>query len=106
MKPCLKADVMAMIVDHVGQVATGTNEIQNEFVKKCPRELGEDYTKCKTICQQESHAEIAAIKKAKERGLILEGSKLYLTGHNKPCYNCRKACEKEGITIITMGDVS
>ena len=104
MKPCLKREVCAVIIDQDGKIAVGQNLIQNDTVRKCPRVGNEGYEKCLSICNQVGHAETEAIKVAKKRNMKLNGAILYLTGHFYACYNCREACKKEGIKIIILGD--
>lgn len=101
---CFKRQVMAVIIDKNGNIASGENRISNRAVNQCPRDKGEDYEKCKSICNQEGHAEIMAIKQAKKRGLDLNESFLYLIGHHRICDNCNSECNKENINIVIIGE--
>jgi len=71
-------------------------------VMECPRLPGEGYEKCDSICGITAHAEINAIKMAKSFGMDLKEATLYLTGHEKPCYDCKCACDAEGMHIIVL----
>ena len=104
-KPCFKREVCAVIMDRNGKIAVGENRIYNDDVDICPRLKGENYEKCTSVCKQKGHAEIMAIKDAKDKELELEGSILYLMGHYRICDNCESACKEVGINnIIILGD--
>ena len=99
--PCLKQTVKALIVSNNGEEVFGSNHINNK-VKECPRvtegcQTGEGYHLCKEVCNQSSHAEVDAIKNAKEKGVNLQGATLYLSGHTYCCMNCLENMKNAGI---------
>jgi len=65
----------------------------------CPREEGEGYLKCKTICEQESHAEIDALQKA---GNKAKGSTIVVVGHDHCCKNCLDAMQVAGVAEVII----
>lgn len=99
--PCVKQTVKALIVSVSGQSALGSNAINN-VVNDCPRvekgcKTGEGYELCKSVCNQNEHAEVTAIQNAKKMNIDLKGAKLYLTGHTYFCDNCTNAMREAGI---------
>ncbi len=64
---------------------------------ECPREEGEGYDKCKTVCFQIGHAEEVALLHALHDGAHLEGATATI-GHERICDNCKKLLETHGIT--------
>jgi hypothetical protein len=98
--PCKKKTVIAIILAPNGDYVVGDNFIENVHVTECPRLNGEGYEKCKSVCQQEDHAEIMAIKKAKERMFDLDKCKIILANKKKMCSNCLREVKKEGLEII------
>jgi DNA mismatch endonuclease (patch repair protein) len=94
-KKCAGRDVLAIIAKD-GKFYTGTNWCRNPQ-KKCPRLPGEDYSKCKSICKQDGHAETDAIKAAKGNA---RGGIMYLIGHDHCCDPCLEAMEKAGVEIV------
>ncbi len=99
--PCLKAQVTATLVALDGSVFVGTNGI-GRVVDACPR-LGMPsfvgYAPCKEVCQQESHAEVSAIRLAGDKA---EGATLYLEGHHAPCPDCLAAANAAGVARILI----
>lgn len=102
MNHCFKREVCAILIDKNGKIAVGQNLISNSEVSECPREKGENYEKCISICRQEGHAETMVIQNALERNMELKGSILYLIGHNRICDNCQAGCDKHGINVIIV----
>lgn len=96
--PCAKTQVMCLIVGKSGRGYVGTNSCENPQVK-CPREIGEGYEKCRTICRQIGHAEITALIAAGEDAM---GGRAYLWGHDHFCANCQKALFAAGILAISV----
>lgn len=97
---CLKQNVLATLITQDGDVFVGTNRCENPQ-KVCPREeqgmkSGEGYHLCKEICQQNSHAEVDAIRQAGEKA---RGGIIYLTGHLYACDNCQEAADNNDIEI-------
>jgi deoxycytidylate deaminase len=68
----------------------------------CPREIGEGYEKCKTICGQAGHAETEALRKAKESNINLRGATAYLRGHYWMCEPCGAALREAGVSFVTI----
>lgn len=97
--PCAKAQVKCTLVTRSGARFVGTNECFNAQ-PKCPREPGEDYTKCRTICQQLGHAETVALVIA---GTRAKGAHAYIEGHNHACKNCQIAMSHAGVAAFTLG---
>lgn len=96
---CAKRWVGCYILTPDKQLVSGDNHC-NKPQKECPREPGEDYTKCKTICDQPYHAEVAAIENAKKRGIDLTGATATIVGHDWVCKPCARALMAAGIRSI------
>ena len=79
-----------------GLVGVGEN-ICKRPQQYCPREDGEDYTKCKTICQQYGHAEVMALEMAKE---LAQSSTAVIDGHHYVCEHCDAAMTMAGIAKV------
>jgi deoxycytidylate deaminase len=99
--PCAKRRVTCLIVNHHEEHAFGENDCANPQ-KKCPRKPGEDYTKCKTICQQSGHAEIQALAAAKEAGMSVKDATAHIDGHYWICEPCGKALREAGVRAVHM----
>lgn len=105
--PCAKRQVECTVytrdtgIEPELRSETGTNDCDNPQ-QTCPRLPGEGYEKCRTICQQTGHAEIEALRKAKERGLDLSGGSAYIFGHNWICNSCGQALVDAGIKEIHL----
>jgi deoxycytidylate deaminase len=100
--PCAKQRVIATIVAPDGRRFVGENDCANPQ-EICPRgnmPTGVGYHLCKEICQQGSHAEIAALAAA---GEAARGGQLYLQGHTYACKPCIDACLRAGIVEIHIG---
>ena len=68
----------------------------------CPRHENEDYTKCKTICNQKGHAEINVLNQALDDKRT-KGSLIILMGHTYCCNNCLDEMKKAGVqNVIVM----
>jgi len=94
-RKCAKRHVIA-IIERKGNFYVGSDWCHNPQ-EKCPRLPGEDYTKCKTICDQDGHAELDAIKNAKGD---TKGGIMYLIGHDHCCDPCLAAMKKAGIETV------
>lgn len=97
---CVKQVVIAVIENH-GKVYVGTNHCLNAQ-NICPRkgmETGSGYELCKSICKQENHAEINAIKNANGDA---KGGTLYLIGHTYCCDKCLKEIKKAKIKKVII----
>lgn len=98
---CAKKVVSCIIETPDGRVFYGRNDCENPQ-KECPRNNGEGYEKCKTICQQVGHAEEIAIKNAK--GHDLTGAKATLYGIGFYCKECQKSLFTSGVKYLTLGE--
>lgn len=98
--PCAKgAPVVCTIIGLNGVRYVGTNYCNNAQ-PACPRLPGEDYTKCKTICQQEGHAEEVALALAGENA---RGGHAYVEGHSYACRQCQEALFGAGVVALSVG---
>ena len=96
---CAKQIVTCKIITKDGHEFIGENSCASPQ-SACPRMPGENYEKCKSICKQDSHAEIAAIKKASGRDL--KEAIAELRGHYYSCKDCAIALKIAGIEILTV----
>jgi deoxycytidylate deaminase len=97
---CAKLRVVCDIITQQG-TARGTNDV-NRPQAVCPREPGEGYEKCASICDQPGHAETEAILAAKANGWDLRGAAVYLYGHNYVCPSCGSALAAENVAVICV----
>lgn len=98
--PCAKRTVRCAI--YTADVAyLGSNECANPQ-PACPREPGEGYAKCKSVCQQGAHAEIQALERAQAAGADLKGSIAYVVGHHYICEACGIALRDAGVESVTI----
>lgn len=118
MGPCAKQVVNCAIIapslfdNSMVVLAEGTNACKNPQ-DVCPRAPGEDYTKCKTVCDQQGHAELQALaefnqvsdayigrilKRYVERG----GVRAVITGHTYACRECQEALYAAGVKWISV----
>lgn len=98
---CAKVVVQCFIITRDNQVFEGTNCCDNPQ-EQCPRLPGEDYTKCREICRQPSHAEVAAVNSAKEAGADLRGAHAELRGLHYVCKPCATVLKDAGIATILI----
>lgn len=96
---CAKLVVRCTLVTPVGVRFVGENWCANPQ-PTCPREPGEGYDKCKSVCQQYGHAEEVALLLA---GCAASGSHAYVEGHDHACRNCQKALFGAGVAALTIG---
>lgn len=96
--PCAKATVRCTLVTEDGSRIVGENWCANPQAA-CPRLPGEDYTKCKTVCQQEGHAEQVAVRLAEGWA---RGSHAYLEGHTYACRECQEALFGAGVVALSI----
>lgn len=97
--PCAKTVVRCTIVSVRGKRYVGENWCANPQ-STCPRKLGEDYTKCKTICRQPGHAEEDALRVA---GGQARGARAYLEGITYACRSCQEQLYDAGVESIHRG---
>lgn len=102
MGPCAKKRVTCEITTADGRVFTGENSCRKPQ-SVCPREgdmVRDDFEKCRLICDQPFHAEVAAISEALRMGADLKGA-VARVQHHRVCPNCATLMERYGITWIT-----
>lgn len=97
--PCAKATVRLTLVAADGERIVGSNYCRNPQAT-CPREPGEGYEKCATICDQVGHAEVVAVALAGDRA---RGARAYLEGHTYACMTCQHAMFGAGVVSFTVG---
>lgn len=98
---CAKRTVVCYLRCHSGRLVIGSNNCLNPQVK-CPRVEGDDYSKCKDVCQQQGHAEIQALNEAKRYEKNLQGCVATLVGHTYACRPCQEALFAEGILLTVQ----
>lgn len=91
--PCAKQRVVCDIEGGDGTLYQGENACENPQ-SVCPRAPGEDYTKCQTVCRQQGHAEIQALRAAGENA---RGGMASLIGHYYVCEPCARAMKAAGV---------
>ena len=96
---CAKAIIRCTIIAEDGSHFVGENWCANPQ-EICPRQLGEGYQKCKSICEQEGHAEEVAVGLAGDKAY---GSRVYLEGHTYACMNCQHALFNAGVKSFSIG---
>jgi deoxycytidylate deaminase len=98
--PCAKRRVVCTIHDGTFS-ATGENDCANPQAT-CPRLPGEGYEKCKTVCQQDGHAEMMALAAAKHMDLKGKFSWARITGHHWICNACGEAMRDAGVNVVQL----
>jgi hypothetical protein len=94
--PCAKVRVFCTITAVDGERFVGENHCA--FPQRvCPRTLGEDYTKCATICHQVGHAEIVALGLAGEKA---QGARAVFRNHTYACQKCQEALFAAGVLSV------
>ena len=97
--PCAKQRVRCKITCLDGGVVTGENYCLTPQTK-CPREPGEGYEKCKSICNQLGHAEQVAACYADT--YKMGGASAELSGHTYFCMDCQHALFKVGVKWLSI----
>lgn len=97
--PCAKTTVTCTLVTPSGEHIVGTNYCRNAQ-PACPRLRGEDYEKCRTVCDQAGHAEIVAVALAGEKA---RGARAYLQGHTYACQSCQEALFAASVISLSVG---
>lgn len=98
--PCAKRKVECIIYQPTNcKLYVGENWCRNPQTT-CPREEGEGYEKCKTICGQDNHAEEDAIRVA---GDDCVGAQAYLCGNSYYCRDCQEALYAAGVEALHLG---
>lgn len=97
---CAKREVTCFLYDKDGRpVGEGCNDVLNPQ-PTCPREPGEDYTKCWTICRQPAHAEVAALVDAARFGFDVRNGSAWIQGHDHACPECLRLLSEAGINDV------
>lgn len=101
--PCAKRRVQCLIYPIGMAPIYGENDCANPQTT-CPRLPGEGYEKCKTVCQQDGHAELVALRKAKlgDAGSSLWGASAHIRGHHWLCEPCGLALKEAGISKVIL----
>ncbi|MEN9316084.1 MAG: hypothetical protein RIS35_2477 [Pseudomonadota bacterium] len=93
---CAKKRVVVYLYSKDGRVFVGENDCANPQ-PVCPREPGEGYDKCRTICRQTGHAETNALHQA---GDAARGATALLVGHHHYCRECQRALFDAGVSSL------
>lgn len=102
---CAKKIVVCKIVLTNGTEFIGTNDCFNPQFQ-CPRFPGDNYSKCRSICNQLGHAEQVALYKAIGAFTyweeVLKGAKAYIKGISWVCRQCQEVLYQHGIESISI----
>jgi deoxycytidylate deaminase len=93
--PCAKRRMQAVLTGASGRVYAAENVCLNPQ-PVCPREPGEGYDKCKSVCQQIGHGEAQVIAAAASDA---RGGRLVIS-HWYACPSCEVLCRAVGIQHI------
>ena len=85
---CAKRQVRCTIFTRTGFPFIGTNACANPQ-EVCPREPGEGYEKCRSVCRQYGHAESEAVRRLWEAGYDAVGGSAFIEGHDHACDSCK-----------------
>jgi DNA (cytosine-5)-methyltransferase 1 len=99
---CRKRVVRATVLTKNGKYFVATNHIRVD-PGICPRSTvptGEGYDLCSSVCGQEHHAEVRALRLA---GKSAKGATLYVEGHTYACEACLDAARRAGIAELVIG---
>lgn len=94
--PCAKRVVTCVILSYDNIEFVGTNYCENPQ-EVCPREPGEGYEKCKSICKQVGHAEEVALKEA---GKNAKYGIAYID-HEHYCRDCQHKLFDAGVLYLS-----
>ncbi len=94
---CAKTRVRVTLTHPDGREWVGANWCAKPQAT-CPREPGEGYEKCKTVCGQFGHAELDALRLAGPDAL---GTTATLEGHSYYCQSCQEALFAAGVVALT-----
>lgn len=96
--PCARRTVRCTLVTPDGKHVVGENWCKNPQ-PTCPREKGEDYAKCISVCEQMGHAEVVAVQSA---GELARGARAYIEGHTYACRECQETLFNAGVASMTI----
>lgn len=96
---CAKRQVTCYIVTTTGETFVGRNTCR-EPQNVCPRDPGEGYEKCVSICKQIGHAEEVVLNMAREKA---KGATAYLENHSWYCRNCQEKLFAAGVVALKLG---
>lgn len=99
--PCAKQRVVCWIHGADQYTACGENLCENPQ-PVCPREPGEGYEKCQTVCRQVGHAEVQALENARRIGMNLRGAVAVVQGHTYACQGCQEELYEAGVAYIRV----
>jgi len=106
MGPCAKARVTCVINLKDGRQIVGENITLNPQ-SKCPRQSGEGYHKCYSVCSQLGHAEDVALRQFRLAGYCPgDVQSIRVFGHARPCDSCRAMLDQLGLLAITTFDAT
>lgn len=93
---CAKKQVFCHIYTENGETFIGENWCRTPQLF-CPREHGEGLEKCKTICNQDNHAEVDALLKAGDKA---KNATAIVSGITWCCRDCQEKMVEAGIRYI------
>lgn len=94
---CAKVKVTALVIGRSGKWYDGENTCANPQ-EVCPRQEGEGYEKCRSVCGQHHHAEVQALAAAGDDAC----GGIILVNHHHCCVDCQRACDAAGISQIVL----
>lgn len=101
---CVKRPVSAVVTLKDGRVLIGGNFCTNQQ-PTCPRQPGEGYEKCYTVCGQIGHAEQVAIRLIIAEQLTGPPASTIASvdvyGHHGPCDACKRMLATFGLDKLT-----
>lgn len=102
---CIKQPTAAVIVKRGKIIGRGVNA--GEKVEVCPRVIrncptGTGYEFCKTVCKQEGHCEVMAIRDTLNKGSDPKGASMYLDGHWWVCEPCWDEIIRVGVSQVFL----
>lgn len=100
---CAKRRVICVLSDDLGGVCSGEN-LCDRPQPACPREPGEGYEKCGSICLQMGHAEVQALATWQARFLGRPPTHALIRGHDRVCDNCLRLLESAGVKHVSFGE--
>jgi hypothetical protein len=96
---CARVTVVCVLALADGTIAVGSNACATP-VATCPRLPGEGYEKCRSICGQQGHAEVQALRNCAGRSSV--GARAFLIGHDHYCRECQRALFGAGVFSLSI----